>query len=83
MPDWAMQIRSGAGLETATLHYRQRDNTYVTAIAKATFGFVPGGTATPFKPWPIVTYDVFHVDDRARSVKFPSDLAPYREQVDV
>lgn len=78
-----MKIQSGEGLEAATLLYRRNGQLHVTAIAKATFGFVPGDVATPFRPRPIAVYDAFHRDDRRRSVKYPSDLAPYREQVDV
>ena len=80
---WPITIHAGDNIAAATMTYRRAGKLYATALVKATFGFVSGGVMSTYKPQAIASYDRFQANDRNRSVKTPSDLAPYRELVDV
>lgn len=68
----------------AAVAWRFRGEVRVTAVVKATFSFAGvGGTLTRAEPQPIASNDVHHGRNPTRSVRLPSDLAPYLRRADV
>ena len=65
-----------AGTSAAAMVWRSRGQLQVTVIAKATFAFVPDGPMARAEPEPIVSADVNHHDNPARSIRLSSDIAP-------
>ncbi len=55
----------------------------LTVIVKATFVLQPGTAQLAPEQDPIFTHDRFHDDDPRRSVRFPSDVVPYKPCADV
>lgn len=63
--------------------WRFKGELRITAIVKATFAFTPDGAITRAEPQPIFRDEVQHGRGPARSVRFTSDLVPYRRRADV
>ncbi|HMY21062.1 MAG TPA: DUF2169 domain-containing protein, partial [Polyangium sp.] len=55
----------------------------LTVVVKATFVLQPGTAQLAPEQDPIFTHDRFHDDDPRRSVRFPSDVVPYKPRADV
>jgi hypothetical protein len=70
-------------VSVAALAWRHSGVTRVTALAKATFAFVPDGVMTRVSPQPVVGGEVTYGGSPARSVRLTSDLAPYLNRADV
>jgi hypothetical protein len=73
---------SGLVASTAMIS-RWRGNFRVTAIAKATFSFVPGGEMKLAAPVEIAHGDVHAAKNPMRSVRASSDVCPHLERADV
>ena len=80
---WPVEIVPVGPTTTATLVWRMRGATHVTAIVKATFSMVPEGAMTPTAPEAILRADAHHRGVPTFSARAPSDLAPYRARADV
>lgn len=55
----------------------------LTVIVKGTFVLQPGTAKLAAEQDPIHERDRFHDDDPRRSVRIPSEVVPYKPQVDV
>lgn len=55
----------------------------LTVIVKATFVLQPGTTSLASEQDPIFVHDRFYDEDPRRSVRFPSDVVPYKPRADV
>ncbi len=55
----------------------------LTVVVKATFVLHPGTAQLAPEQDPIFAHDRFHDDDPRRSVRFPSDVVPYKPRADV
>ena len=71
------------GTTATAVVWRALDRLYVTAIAKATFAFADEAFMSRIEPEKILTAEVHHGKNPARSVRFTNDLAPYLARADV
>ncbi len=63
--------------------WRRGTTLNLTLVVKASFSLHHDGSAALIEPEPIVTEAVHHQLSPARSIRQPSDLAPYRPHTDV
>jgi uncharacterized protein YjbI with pentapeptide repeats len=73
----------GRGVSCATVLWRTHGQLRVTVIAKATFALADKHPMRQVPPDPIVVAEEHHDGDPARSLRAPSDLAPYVPRADV
>jgi hypothetical protein len=67
----------------ALVAWRSSGQLHVTVIAKATFAFAPDADMARVEPQAILSAEVHHGNNPARSVRFTGDLAPYLARADV
>ena len=71
------------GSAAALVAWRGGGRLYLTVIAKATFAFAPDAEMDRVAPQALITAEVHHERNPARSVRFTTDLAPYLPRADV
>jgi len=71
------------GSAAALVAWRGAGRLYLTVIAKATFAFAPDAEMSRTAPQELITAEVHHEKNPARSVRFTTDLAPYLPRADV
>jgi len=76
-------VASAGMVASATMISRWRGAFRVTAIAKATFSFVPGGEMQLAAPVAVAGADVHAAKNPMRSVRASSDVCPHLERADV
>lgn len=76
-------IQATRSVACATVVWTTRRHTRVTAILKATFTLVPGGTMTLAAPLPVEATEAHHGGNPGRSVRTVGELAPHLPAVDV
>ncbi len=67
----------------AVIAWQFKGEIRVTAIVKATYAFAHDAVMTRVEPQPIFATDVQHGRNPTRSVRFTTDLVPYRKRADV
>lgn len=71
------------GAAATAIPWRSKGELHVTVIAKASFAFAPDAEMPRVEPQAILRAEVHLADNPAKSVRFTSDLAPFRGRVDV
>jgi hypothetical protein len=79
-PDAALSLPLAAA---ALVAWRSGGQLHVTVIVKATFAFGPDADMSRVEPQAILSAEVHHGNNPARSVRFTGDLAPYLARADV
>lgn len=77
--EWSVPISTSNDATGATLVWRRRGRTFLTAIVKATFALVPDGVMTPVPPEPIARDE----QEYAAGLRTAGDLVPFRTRADV
>ena len=78
-----MHIVSTSSAPAASLSWRSRGGITHTVVCKATYDLVPGRSTLAVTQDPIHDRDQFWDDDEQRSLRAPSDLAPFKRRADV
>ena len=76
-------IRGVGPVSCGAAVWRFRGQLHVTAVVKATFGFVPDSLMTVEAPGEIHAAEIHYGGDPKRSVEVAGDLSPYRKAADV
>src|ERR1700722_9739826 len=79
-PDAALALPLAAA---ALVAWRSGGQLHATVIAKATFAFAPDTDMPRVEPQAILSAEVHHGNNPARSGRFTGDLAPYLARADV
>src|SRR5215471_12219800 len=82
-PPWPVRVTARGACSVGTLRWRLGGRELVTVVVKAAFAIVPGGAMSPLPPPEIVREDAHFGAQLQNSIRFASDLVPYRPGVDV
>jgi hypothetical protein len=76
-------VASGPFATSHVLWRDQRGALFCTVVAKTTFELRPGEVRAADEPLPIHDEDAYWDDDPTKSLRYPSDLAPFKRAAEV